>query len=180
MIDFEPNAPGAACNALIAVALQHGPARPLPGPTIPTAGRVVLPVSWAPAERRAVRTPGPGGEGAAIEAAPHSLGPPLAPLAEGTDAAPNGSRVGHIPEKNVAEAPARAALKAAPVSYRTVGLAEPPVVHAGVHGRTSVIVMTVCGVRLLAFRATSSTTWRSSSKAMPLVTRWCDNPLPID
>ncbi len=47
MVHLEPNAHRCACKAPIAVALQDGRARPLPDPTIPATGSVVLPVAWA-------------------------------------------------------------------------------------------------------------------------------------
>jgi len=91
----------------------------------------------------------------------------LAPLPERADASPDGRRVGRIAEEHIAESPARAAAKARPVRDRAIRLSKPPVMHASAHGRTSVTVMVVCAERPLALRATSSTTWRSSSKAMP-------------
>jgi hypothetical protein len=158
VIHLEPNAAGAAGDAPIAVSAQDTPTRPLPGPAVPAAGGVVPPVAWASADRRALRTSGPGREGAAVEAASHSLSPPLTPLPERTDAPPDGCRVGRIAEEHVAEPVVRAAAEARPIGDRAVGFGEPPVMHAPAHGLTTVIVMAVCGVRPLAFRATSSTT----------------------
>ena len=158
VIDFEPTTRGSAGDAPVAISLQHGRAGPLPIPTVSTAGRIVLLVAWAPTERRALRAPGSGGERAAVEAAAHSLSPAAAPFSEGTDATPNGGGIRRVAEEHVAEPPARTAVKARPVGNRAVGLGEPPSMHTGDHGRTSVMVMTVCGERWLAFRATSSTT----------------------
>lgn len=133
VVDLEPHADGAAYNAPMAVALQDRLSDSLPGPTVPAAGGVVLLASWAAADCRALGTPGPGGEGATVEAAPHSLSPALTPLPEGADAPPDGRRVGGIAEEDIAEPPARAAAQARPVSNRAVGLGEPPVMYAPAH-----------------------------------------------
>jgi len=158
VVHLEPNAHRCACKAPIAVALQDGRARPLPDPTIPATGSVVPCVAWRTPKRGAFSAPGPRRKGTAVEAAPHLLSPAAAPFSEGTDATPNGGGIRSIAEEDVAEASARPAVKARTVGDRAVGLGEPPSMHAGAHGGTSVMVMTVCGERWLAFRATSSTT----------------------
>ena len=134
MVDLQRNAGGATRHTTMSIAFQDCLARPLPGPSVAAASRVIPRVAWHAANGDALSAPGPPGQNTAIEAAPHSPSPPLASLPKRADTAPDRCRVGRVAEEHVAEPAAGAAAQALAIGNWAVGLGEPPSMHALAHG----------------------------------------------